>query len=223
MGCYVRAVDPQPPKTDAVWDGHSDGAIYSCTFSGAFAGTATGVFWSATDPAGPGGVDPGVLAQQALASLTIPAPTTGRYPAGRLQDGRPYTAVNAYTWYWTDPGTYRALTARADAGGVWAQVTVTPTGLTFTPGDGEAAMACAGPGTAWTASFGVWAASPTHCDYRYRHSSIHQPNQTVTATYGIRWQVTWTSSTGQVGTLAGLTTTATATFAVAELESVVIK
>ena len=226
MQCYAEEDAEQPPKDSPLWNGHTDGAIYLCTFytgDRTFPGTNGLSFWSATAPAGPAAVDPAVLAQQALRTLTVPAPTTGRYPAGTMQDGQPFTVVNAYTWFWTDPGSFQALTARADAGGVWAQVTVTPTALSFTPGDGGAAVSCAGPGVAWERSDGVWSPSPDGCDYRYPHSSIHQPDQQVTATYGIHWSVTWTSSTGERGTLPPLMTTSDASFAVAEVEAVVTR
>jgi hypothetical protein len=226
MQCYAQVSPEQPPKDSPVWGGHTDGAIYLCTFytgGRAFPGTNGFSFWSATAPAGPAVVDPAVLARQALRTVTVPAPTTGRYPAGTMQDGQPFTVVNAYTWFWTDPGLFRALTARADAGGVWAQVTITPAALTFTPGDGAAAVSCPGPGVAWQSSDGVWAPSPAGCDYRYPHSSIYQSGRQVTATYSIRWSVAWTSSTGARGTLPDLTTTANATFAVAEAEAVVTR
>jgi hypothetical protein len=226
MQCYVQVMAVQPPRDSAVWGGRTDGAIYSCTFytgGGVFPGTNGFSFWSATEPAGPATVDPAVLAEQALRTLTIPAPTTGRYPAGTMQDGQPFTVVNAYTWFWTDPGSFRALTARADAGGVWVQVEVTPTALSFTPGDGAAAVSCPGPGEAWQRSDGVWAPSPAGCHYRYPHSSISQPDRQVTATYGINWSVAWTSSTGASGTLPDLTTSSDSTFAVAEVQAVVTR
>ena len=226
MQCYAQVMSEQPPRDSPVWGGHTDGAIYSCTFytgGRAFPGTNGFSFWSAAAPAGPAAVDPAALAQQALRTLTVPAPTTGRYPAGTMQDGRPFTVVDAYTWFWTEPGSFRELTARADAGGVWAQVTVTPTVLSFAPGDGAAAVSCPGPGVAWQPNDGVWAPSPAGCEYRYPHSSIHQPDRQVTATYSIRWSVTWTSSTGASGTLPDLTTSSNATFAVAEVEAVVTR
>lgn len=93
----LRAGDfEQPPRDSPVWGGHTDGSIYSCTFytgGRAFPGTNGFSFWSATAPAGPATVDPAVLAQQALRTLTVPAPTTGRYPAGTMQDGQPFTVV----------------------------------------------------------------------------------------------------------------------------------
>jgi hypothetical protein len=226
LQCYAQLMAEQPPKDSPIWGGHTDGAIYLCTFytnGGAFPGTNGFSFWSATAPAGPAAVDPAVLAEQALRTLTIPAPTTGRYPAGTMRDGQPFTVVNAYTWFWTDPGAFRVLTARADAGGVWAQVTVTPTALSFAPGDGAAAVSCPGPGVAWQRSDGVWAPSPAGCHYRYPHSSIRQPDQQVTATYGISWSVAWTSSTGASGMLPDLTTSSDSTFAVAEVQAVVTR
>jgi hypothetical protein len=226
MQCYAQQEAEQPPQDSAVWGGHTDGAIYLCTYytgDRSFPGTNGFSFWSATPPAGPPAVDPAVLAEQALRNLTIPAPTTGRYPAGTLRDGQPFTVVNAYTWFWTDATAFRALSARADAGGVWAEVVVTPTALTFTPGDGADAVSCPGPGAVWQPAAGVWSPSPAGCDYRYPHSSIHQPDRQVTATYSIRWSVAWTSSTGASGTLPQLTTTSSATFAVAEAQAVVTR
>ena len=225
--CYISSASPQPPVTDPVWQGNTTGAIYNCTFNvppgGTFPGTNGGWFWSPTVPARAGAVDPAAVAQQALTMLRIPAPTPGRYPAGRLQDGRPYTVVRAYTWYYTDRAGFKVLTARATAGAVSAQVTVTPTSLSFTPGDGARAVSCAGPGVAWQPSDGPWAASPAGCDYRYPHSSIGQPNGEVTATYGITWAITWSAATGQSGTLPPITTTVNSTFAVAEAQAVVTK
>ena len=220
LQCYVSVAKPQPPKTNAIWNGHADGAIYECRLPGSFTGIKFHLVWLATPPAGP---DPAALAAEAMKSLRIPAPVPGRYPAGRLQDGTPFTVVGAYTWYWTARSTYRPLSASVSAGGVTVRVRVAPAALTFTPGDGSGRASCAGPGLAWNSSDGVWAPSPGGCDFRYPHSSIHQSGHVVTATYGIRWAIMWSASTGQSGVLPDLTTTARSTFAVAEAESVVIQ
>jgi hypothetical protein len=224
--CYVSPLQDPPDSSSPMWGGHTDGALYYCTpFTNgvSFPGTNGYTFWSATTPAGPAAVDPAVLAQQALNTVVLPSPTAGRYPAGTLADGRPYTVVNAHTWYWTNPGDYQATSARADAGGVWAEVTVTPTALTFSPGDGSAAVSCAGPGTPWQPTAGVWSPSPTGCDYRYPGSSVGEPDGKVTAVYGIQWSITWTSSTGATGTLPQITTSSTAEFAVVEAQTVVTR
>jgi hypothetical protein len=219
-GCYYKEANPYP-TSGPVADEYKQagGGIYwaTCPFGG-----SGGYVWLAQPPPGMGPT-PGQLAQQAFDSLTLTKPSPGRYPAGTLKNGQSYTVVRAATWYWSDPNDFKTLTARAAAGSVWAAVTVTPVALTFSPGDGNAAVSCAGPGTAWNASYGVWDASPSGCDYHYPHSSIHAPNQVVTATYGIRWQVTWVGSGNTSGTLPDQTTTRNATFAVAEVEAVVTK
>ncbi len=225
--CYVSLMTPQPPQGvdgGAVWEGHTSGAIYECSAPGpgeSGVGVVGLEFWFANPPAGLG-PSPAQLAQEALTRLTIPAPTPGRYPSGTLKDGRPYTLVNAYTWYWT-AGAFRVLSATASAGGESSTITVTPSVLTFTPGDGTKTVSCSGPGVSWKQSDGPWAASPSGCDYRYLSSSISDPNGEVTATYGIDWSISWRSSDGGRGTLPDLTTTAKSTFAVAEAEAVVTK
>jgi hypothetical protein len=167
---------------------------------------------------------PAELAQQAADSIELPDPGTGRYPAGTLRDGRPYTVVGAYTWYWTDASTWRSFTATARAGGNFATVTAAPVTLSFTPGDGNGAVSCPGPGSVWRQGVnGPWDPSPSGCQYRYPHSSIDQPNQQVTATYTLTWQLTWTGSGNTAGTLTTKTTAARSTFAVAEVESVVTR
>jgi hypothetical protein len=96
MQCYAQVMSEPPPKDSPVWGGHTDGAVYTCTFytgGRGFAGVNGVSFWSASVPAGPAAVDPAVLAQQALRTVTVPAPTTGRYPAGTMQDGQPFTVV----------------------------------------------------------------------------------------------------------------------------------
>jgi hypothetical protein len=224
--CYLSLMTPQPPigiDGGGVWGDHTDGAIYICSAAGpgeSPIGIVGVEFWFATPPPGLG-PSPEQLAQQALKTLTILPPVPGRYPAGTLKDGRPYTVVNAYTWYWTSADSFKIQTATASARGLSSTVMVAPSTLTFNPGDGSQGVSCAGPGTQWQKGNGVWAASPSGCDFRYPHSSIHEPNGEVTATYGIDWKITWTASDGENGTLPDITTTAKSTFAVAEVESVV--
>lgn len=218
-GCYYREANPYPQTGPvAVEYEKAGGGIYwaSCPF-----GTGSGGYvWLPQPPPGVGPT-PAMLAKRAFDSLTLSKPSSGRYPDGTLENGLHYTVVRTYTWYWTDPSNFKTLTAKAAAGAVWAEVTVKPTALTFTPGDGNATVSCTGPGTVWNDSYGAWAPSPSGCDYRYPHSSIHAPHNVVTATYGIKWQVTWVGSGNTSGTLPDQTTTATSTFAVAEVQSVV--
>jgi SAF domain len=151
LGCYVQLMQPQPPKTDPVWKGHTGGAVYLCSV---WPVRTTGVteVWLAAPP---DAVDPRVLALQAERKLVLPQPSGHRSPDESHQyDGSPFTYVNLWTWFWTDADMWRARSATARAGGVSATVTVTPTLLTLDPGDGSPAVSCAGPGRPWTAADG---------------------------------------------------------------------
>ena len=212
--CYMKLLNPQPPKGDNYpWYGKTTGAIYGCELYRMIR-SLPGMIWSETAPEPP--IDPEEMARLALARMHIPTPTTGRYPAARMADGRIYTVVRGHTWYWTDPATYRPRSVTVTLGPVRVTVTVSPVELQFRSGEGT--VSCAGPGTQWNSGYGPWAASPSGCQFTYQH--VHER---VTATYAIPWRATWTSSVGPGGVLAAPTTTATATFTVAELQSIVVR
>ena len=223
-GCYYNLLNPQPAYDPKLWEGHplGQGAIYqfTCTLTN---GTGGGWKWRATS-AQPVTVTPGQLALQALATLSMPKPVPPQSPSGAtLPDGRPFTVVQVPTWFWTTPASYQPKSARASAGPVFAEVTVTPAALTFAPGDGGATVSCAGPGTAWTPAAGQWARAPAGCDYAYPQSTYGYPRGQLAATYGIVWRATWVGSGGAGGTFPDITTTATTRFAVAEAQAVILK
>jgi hypothetical protein len=223
-GCYYEILTPQPAYDSTLWEGHpyGQGTIYQfmCPTR---TGSAGGWRWRATSPQ-PAAVAPAQLARQAFASLKLPRPVPPMSPSGAtLPDGRPYTVVQVPTWYWTTPASYQPKTARAAVGPVWAQVTVTPVALTFTPGDSGSTVSCAGPGKVWTAQVGPWTNSPGGCDYSYPQSTYGYPGGQLTATYGIVWRATWTGSGGSGGAFPDVSTTATARFAVAEAQAVIVR
>ena len=83
LGCYISLTHPQPPKSDPLWAGHTDGAIYDC-YTPLAAGTTMYPLWSATSPAGPAAPpDPAQLAQQALGLMQLKAITVGIVPEAR--------------------------------------------------------------------------------------------------------------------------------------------
>jgi hypothetical protein len=98
----------------------------------------------------------------------------------------------------------------------------TPVGFTFTPGDGSPTVACPGPGVAWQARDGLYAASPDGCDYQYTRSSVDQANGEITATYSIQWNVSWSATDGENGTFPAFATTANSTFAVIQVQTLVV-
>ena len=164
------------------------------------------------------------LAQMAYGELQLAPPVPGRYPSGTLRDGRPYTIVKTNMWFSTSAEMWRSQSKTVCAGPLCATATATPASLSFDPGNGDSSVSCPGPGTTFVRSTdGSWipGRQPQGCDYMYLTSTFGDPNGELTATYSIRWDVAWTGTNGTAGTLNPMTTATAATFAVAELQSVV--
>jgi hypothetical protein len=214
LGCYVKLESPQPPKSDPIWQGHRDGAIYNCS---SWPATTTGVtqIWLQAPVTA---VDPRTVALQAERSLRLPQPSGYRSPRQTLTyDGSPFTYVNLWTWFWTSPGSWQVRTATASAGGMSATVSVRPVSLTFDPGDGSSAVLCGGSGRAWTKADGDRRPSGGGCGFRYLAAS----SSPVSSTQSIRWAVSWRASDGASGQLPDLTTSRTGELMVLQIESVV--
>jgi len=166
-------------------------------------------------------IDPATLARQAAASFLLPHPSGHRSPPETNRDrGYSYTWVNLWTFYWSDPATWKTLTATARAGGVFATVTATPVSLTFDPGDGTGAVSCAGPGRPWLESDGDNAPSQGACGYQYRHVSGPGFLHPFTSTQTITWRLTWTGSGNTSGTLTQRTTSTSAQLNVEQIQTV---
>lgn len=175
----------------------------------------------------PADPSPATLAQQASDSFLLPSPVWGRFPAFTLADGRPYTVVKTHMWFWTDAASWKPLSARAQAGANWAQVTATPVALGLIPGDGAGEVWCAAPGRPFDPVRDAYPASwvpqpePDGCDYTYPRSTRGYPAEMLTATLQIRWELAWSGSGGTSGTLTSRTTSTDSTFMVAEAQAVV--
>ena len=203
--CYVKLSTPQPPTSAAVWDGHTEGAIYDCSLPrrGVFGGLVM-MFWSATAPAGP---DPRVLAQTAIASMNLRPITIGIVP-----EQRPGSVglVGMPVWLWAaspDQHTWGPITRSASAGGVTVTATAKVQKVRWQMGDGAVVM-CAGPGTVYEDRFGK-TSSPT-CGYTYRKQG------TYTVRAESQWSVAW-SGMGLSGTIP-VTLTDSATITIGELQ-----
>jgi hypothetical protein len=144
--------------------------------------------WEDAEPALPPAI---TVAQLALdsAEFSIPAPQLS--PPDRQITG-------LRTWFWMDPGEWQPTTAHAEIPGLWASVTVTPTTARWTPGDGGATVTCGGPGRPHPGTEGA----RTDCGHVYTDAGDYA--LTVEVTYA----VSWTSSTGEGGTLDPVTLTA---------------
>lgn len=150
-------------------------------------------------PGGPGSfraVDPLVLAQDALASATLPEPVIAGTSPDPTSDRPPL--VNMPLWWWVNEPA--PVTARATAGTVWAEVTATPVGTTWVRSDGQEEH-CGGFGIPWQRHLSENNSSA--CTVTYQKTSDPE-----TAQVRLTWKVTWRSNIGAGGDL-GTTTTAT--------------
>lgn len=116
---------------------------------------------------------------------------------------------------------WRPVSVTASIGPLWATVTATPVRLSFDPGDpaGAGPVTCSGDGPVAP----YVPSAPGTCSYTYTNASSTSPHdgyhfQTLLS---IDWDISWTSSTGAGGPLAGYSTTDSALLAVAEVQGLV--
>lgn len=189
---YCEAASPQPPLSDSVWGGRTEGQIYECTRPGAAFGVVAPVFliWLAQPPAG-APPDPRVLAQQAIATMNLKAVSIGIVPEpapGRVG------LVGMPVWMWdTNPGptTWGPITKTASAGGYTVTATAKTTKVVWSMGDGEVVV-CRTPGTPYEDSYGRQ--DSPDCGYTYTRQGVYQ---VWARSY---WSVQW-SGLGQSGSI----------------------
>ncbi|MFE0104487.1 hypothetical protein [Streptomyces sp. NPDC059009] len=163
--------------------------------------------------AGPPPPSPAELAQRAYNQLRLPSPAIRTNPPGEQM-------VSVPTWLWMTRGSWKPVSATASVPGVSVTATARPTSVTWSMGDGRK-VACKGPGTPFKKGMNPKSASPD-CGHTYRSSSAGQPDEAFPVKATISWTVTW-SGAGDSGTFPGLTTTASATFRVAESQALNIR
>lgn len=156
-----------------------------------------------------GAVDPRALASSALASAPISVPSINTSPS----NDRLYTQVR--TWLWLDGSWWRSYSATANAGRVSATVTATPTRAEWRAGDGGGTT-CNGPGVEWRRGMSDDA---TYCSYTYRRSSAGQESSKYTLSVTVWFEVTWTSNTGEGGTLPAISRTASRQVEVGQVQA----
>lgn len=151
---------------------------------------------------------PAQLAQQQWRRLPIPAPSVRTAPP-RGSDG----LVGLAEWFWVT--NWSARTARAQAGGVWVEVTARPTDLTIRPGRGLAPVPCGGPGTPYDTRRPT-AEQRSDCTYTYTRSSAGMPGSAYQVTVTVTWGGVWSGSGGAGGTLPALSRSTTFPVRIAE-------
>lgn len=195
--CYVSKVKSPPAKSDPVWEGNAEGAIYSCLVpnTGGMVGGAGTIrntyVWAATPPAGPAAPlpDPRVLAQEAIARMNLRAPEIGIVPEpGEGSVG----VIGMPTWMWVDdegPHTMGPITRQATAAGHTVIANAKMTKLVWDMGDGTT-VTCFGPGTEYEDHYGKQ--DSPDCGHRYTEQGEY------TVTVHATWSVTW-AGLGQTG------------------------
>lgn len=157
-----------------------------------------------------GAVDVEALAEEALASVSIPGPAIRTSP----ELDRIYVRVP--TWLWVDGTWWHGYQATASAGRVTATVTATPRSSSWTLGDGST-VRCDGPGIAWHPGLPEDA---TSCAHTYTTSSAGRPGDTFSLSAAVQLDVSWTSNIGQGGTLPAISRTSTQPIVVGEIQAV---
>ena len=157
--------------------------------------------------------DPATIAAIALSDLQR------RLIVAPVPDLSPPTIgyVNVETWLATeDPG---ALSVTAAIPGLSVTATATVESTSWSTGDGGDDIVCDGVGVAWTPARGD-AAAPCGHTYTAHGADVYGSDPfTITVTH--TWHVTWQASTGEsgdLGTIAGPTTTLT--YEVREIQTI---
>ncbi len=117
---------------------------------------------------------------------------------------------------------WRTVSVTAAIGPIWATVTARPSSLSFDAGDPAAQTAGAScDGDAPVAAY--IASQPGPCSYTYSNASSTSlfDGYHFLTTMTIGWDISWTSSSGAGGPLAGFSTSSTAPLAVAEVKGIV--
>jgi hypothetical protein len=190
---------------------------------GSAQGMATGVQWFGNGQV-PGipPPDPATVGAQAASELQLPNPSLALSPATTGY-------VNLAEWLWIEPSIWHPFTTAAqacNAGGCTnASATATPAYVTWNTGDGSI-LTCDGPGTAYNPAIPADAQS-TSCSHTYTTTSAGQPTPDgnpndavfpIAAT--VTWSVVWSGPAGSAGSLPSLTTHASTSLKVTQIESV---
>jgi hypothetical protein len=173
--------------------------------------------FNAVSPAEPGApsITPEMLMEQALRELTPPKPEiVTAPPQGKIG----YVGLRQF--FWAAPAQWRAISKKATAGPVWAEVTATPSMLTIHPGDGQATLTCRGPGVPYDRT-----KSPDEqnnkCTHVFTESSAGLPKSQYQVKASVIWSAEWNGSGGSGGTLAPITTSATFPLRIGEAPALV--
>jgi hypothetical protein len=188
LGCYLKSISKQLPKSDAAWEGRKTGNLYWCSIPPAEDAYPV---WLATRLGAPPPPDPRVLALQAVAAMGLRAIDVGIVPEARPGS---IGIIGLPTWMWVDrPGqhTWGPISRTVSAGGYSVTATARVKRVVWAMGDGSTVV-CVKRGTPYADSFGR--RSSPDCGHTYTRQGVY----TVRATS--YWLVTW-SGIRQAGSI----------------------
>jgi hypothetical protein len=129
--------------------------------------------------------------------------------------------VNVGTWFWVPRSVWKSVSVTAyiptSVGPISVTTTAIPTSLIYSPGDGNKAVTCKGPGTPWSQSRGD--NDTSNCMYTYTSASHTRQAGTYAANTAIKWTVTWRSNLGIGGLLPSIRTGLTTSVRVLEMQA----
>lgn len=156
-------------------------------------------------------VDPTVLRDQAIDTLSLPSPALAMNPSGDQ-------VVHVDTWLWVDDAIWTTHSKSVSAGGVTTTVTAAPTRVIWDLGNGDTVV-CDGPGAPYDPSMPA-DEQVTDCSYTYKHTSAGQPGDAYQVTATIEWTVSWTvTGASGGGPLPALFTSSPVAVRVSEMQA----
>jgi hypothetical protein len=192
--CYFKAYTPAPGELP---DPGADKSYYLATCP------YTSTPWSVPTVVGPISTPPGfgglpsplVLAAEAINKMALRGPNIeiSPSPAGAGAVGLPVWLATGVS-----PTTWGPNSATAAVPGLSVTATANAQKIVWDMGD-QHSITCTGHGTPYNPSYGD--RSSPDCGYLYTTSSRDQPGGRYTVTGTTTWQVNWTSSDGQAGTV----------------------
>ena len=214
LQCYARVKAVQPPLTDAIWNGRTEGTIVEC-LAGTEGGWSTSWdIWVAAPQLQPP-PDPALLAQRAVERMQLAGIRMGTFPeqAERAPRDLGYVGWNAWMWVANpSPSTWGPITRSVSEAGYTVTATGQVSKVVWDMGDGTS-VTC-GQGKPWRSIWVNNEPSPD-CGHMYAKDGEY----TITATS--YWVVNW-SGIGQTGTIT-LQLTDTATLRIAEVQVVNVR
>lgn len=202
MWCQPK--QPQPPKSDPIWNNNTGGHIYLCTrpehTNIADSGMGFLTWLPNTTPPPP--PDPEQLAWKALATIHLQPITPGTTPTTLEQNPNALGAVGMPLWLWPKHPTPNQLgptTASATDAGYTVTITAKAKSITWNLGNNTPPITC----TTWKQPHNnTHPATPVTCGAQTGYPK--QGTYTITAT--TNWEIHW-QGIGQTGTLHHTTTT----------------